>query len=391
MADQKFQYTSLDKNGRKQAGVIHAGSLDRARKDLKSRGLWVIEIKHDIATLATKPLTIDNQVTLFSALARLTRSKISLDQSLELVAKQFKEHISSVLLSISKNVKAGKSIEESFDPYKHLFDAHVIPMLKTAQQSGKLSDSFDALVQYCQMKSNIRSKFVSLMMYPSLLFVMAILISTVFLVGIVPQFESMMHSGSSGVLSRGVVGLSHMIRSSTFMIVLSLLIGLGYYAFKFYQNEVKRMIHRLPFMKYYGVLISTLNFFSSMQLLLSSNTTLLDALKQSSQSVSDIDMKQGCQQSIERLSAGDTWQAVVQDAHWLDEEARVSLSSNLRSEDMSVTCGILSVNKYKELEKWIDRMCSLLPTCMILLLGLVIGLMMYAMLTPLMSYENFIQ
>ena len=69
----------------------------------------------------------------------------------------------------------------------------------------------------------------------------------------------------------------------------------------------------------------------------------------------------------------------------------VSLSSNLRSEDMSITCGILSANKYKELEKWIDRMCSLLPTCMILLLGLVIGLMMYAMLTPLMSYENFIQ
>jgi type IV pilus assembly protein PilC len=122
-------------------------------------------------------------------LAVMIRAGISLQDSLDSIAQQVKKRkFRAILLDIKDRIEAGQSFSQALGEHDDLFSNLYINMIAAAEISGSLSSMLQRLVEYLDQEAETRSQVISAMVYPIILFVMAISSTTFLLVFVLPRF-----------------------------------------------------------------------------------------------------------------------------------------------------------------------------------------------------------
>jgi type IV pilus assembly protein PilC len=177
-------------------GVYAAESEARLRRELEDRGLYILDIRRAgrlafgnlslpmRSRVSTREFLIFNQ-----ELATLLKAGMPLVQSLDILRRRVANPVfKSVLDDVFERVRAGSSLSEAFDAHGSLFPGVYTASLLAGEKSGNLEQVIRRYVAYVKVVATVRRKTVSALVYPAILLVLSLVVVTIIIVKVVPEF-----------------------------------------------------------------------------------------------------------------------------------------------------------------------------------------------------------
>ena len=234
----QFSYKAIGRDGKSLDGVIEAAGLELASRDLRSQGMTLLKLEAGTGNFTGteevaegKPPSRENILSFTSELAVLLRAGLPLDRALKvLIDMAVEPRMLQLLSQLLKSVKGGKALSQGLIQNEEIFGNFYINMVRSAEASGQLPEVLERLVEYLENSKATRDSVVSALIYPCILFVVAMLAIVGMLGFVVPQFETLFADMGEALplMTRMVIGAAEFVKSYFWLIVV-LVVGLTLY------------------------------------------------------------------------------------------------------------------------------------------------------------------
>ena len=188
-----FQYAAKDYNGRTVLGVVDAPTEQEAANVLHNKSMIVVsmkEIKARQLSGSGAKVKLEDLVVFSRQLATMIDAGIPLVQALGILAEQVENKtLKNVVLTVRQDIEAGMSFCDALSKHPAVFSELFINMSRAGEASGMLDDVLDRLASYLEKTASLQRKINSSLVYPTVVIIMAILITAVLLLKVVPTFK----------------------------------------------------------------------------------------------------------------------------------------------------------------------------------------------------------
>lgn len=205
-----FQYKAVSPAGEVKEGVLEGATHAGAIAHLQSLGLIPIraaEVTDGGAASAASVSTsaVSPKMALFSGrgkvgqadlgsltreLATLLRAGLPLDRSLEiLIGLAEKKSVAELLGAIRNDVRGGSSLSKALDKHRDVFSRFYINMVRAGEAGGSIGNVLLRLADYMERAAELKESVVSALIYPAILFVVAVASVLILVIFVVPQFK----------------------------------------------------------------------------------------------------------------------------------------------------------------------------------------------------------
>lgn len=201
-----FRYNAKNSSGQTVTAALEAGDEKSAVDQLRQQGLIVISVSKEKEAAAPKtkaaknkapgkpgrsPVKLAELVLFTRQLATMVESGIPLVQSLDILEEQVEnKSFKAIIGQVKGQVAAGSAFFEGLAKFPQAFSPLYVNMVKAGESSGALDDIMERLAGYLEKTDSLIRKVRSAMVYPSVVTVMAIAITLVLMLKVVPTFKS---------------------------------------------------------------------------------------------------------------------------------------------------------------------------------------------------------
>src|SRR6202030_494272 len=190
----EFVCRVADANGRVFSQVEAAGTLDEARQKLVDRGFYVYSVETRGSVLALLSRRKQRQIggsdflILNQQFNTLIKAGIPILRALDLLAtRATTPKLRPVITQIRDRVREGKSLSEAVDE-AGVFSKVYSTAILAGEKSGNLSGVLDYYIAYQKVSTGVRKKILATLMYPALLVIVAVVIVSYLVTGVIPKF-----------------------------------------------------------------------------------------------------------------------------------------------------------------------------------------------------------
>jgi len=190
-----FKYNARDQEGKSVAGVIEAISLANVLTALRAKELIIISInevksKKGLSRSSGRRIKLDDLVVFSRQLATMVAAGIPLVQGLDILKEQVENKgFRDVVRDLGEKIEAGDSLSDALSRHPRIFSNLFVSMIRAGESSGTLDEILDRLASYLEKSASLRRKVTSALVYPIAVTVMAILISLVLVLKVIPGFK----------------------------------------------------------------------------------------------------------------------------------------------------------------------------------------------------------
>ena len=220
-----YSYIAKDNQGTKLSGVVEVADQHEAIDVLHKKGLIVISVKEEkFRKVREQGVALDDLVVFSRQLATMVESGITLVQALHILSEQSEnKYLSQVTLQIKEDIESGSTLHDSLSKHPKIFSNLYVNMVKAGETSGLLDEILDRLSSYLEKSSALQRKVKSSLVYPAVVISMAILITTVLLIKVVPTFKGVFATlgGTLPVPTQILIGISDVLRRFFLFVVIA--------------------------------------------------------------------------------------------------------------------------------------------------------------------------
>jgi type IV pilus assembly protein PilC len=187
-----FVWSGSDTRGNKNKGEITASTLQEAKNLLRRRGISATRVKKQAAPLFGKKdkVTAADICIISRQIATMLGAGVTLIQSLEMIGQgHAKVSVRKMMGEITNEVKAGNPLSQALRKHPLQFDDLYCDLVETGEQSGALETIYDRIALYKEKAEALKSKIKKAMFYPIAVLVVALIVTLILLIFVVPQFE----------------------------------------------------------------------------------------------------------------------------------------------------------------------------------------------------------
>ncbi len=239
-----YKYVAKDYDSRTIIGNIGAENEQAVIAELRSRDLMVvsiIEVKKGGKgfSFRRKKVKADDLVLFSRQLATMVDAGIPILQALEALQEQAgQEYFKSVIATMREDIQLGSSMSAAFSKHPRVFDPLFVNMIKVGETGGVLSTILDRIAGYLEKSAKLRRKVISALTYPAVIVFMAIVITTLLLVKMVPTFAEIYSSFDQELpaMTQVLIDLSNFLKSYILFIIGALILG-GFFLARWYRTE----------------------------------------------------------------------------------------------------------------------------------------------------------
>jgi len=191
-----YKYVAKDKSGKSISGLSDAASQDELVKLLRKKELLIVKISEEKATAKTKAFSskskkvkLDDLVIFSRQLATMVDAGIPIVTALDILGDQVEnKNFRNVIYKIKDDIETGSSLSKSLSKHPAIFSSLFIHMVEAGESSGMLDEILDRLAGYIEKTSSLQKKVKAAMIYPAVISVMALLVTLVLLIKVIPIF-----------------------------------------------------------------------------------------------------------------------------------------------------------------------------------------------------------
>jgi len=246
---QPFVWEGTDKRGVKMKGEQLAKNANLLRAELRRQGINPGQVKvkpKPIFGAAGKAITAKDIAFFSRQMATMMKSGVPIVSALEIIGSGHKNpRMKKMVDTIRGDIEGGSSLYESISRHPVQFDELYRNLVKAGEGAGVLETVLDTIASYKENIEALKGKIKKAMFYPAMVLVVAILVSAILLIWVVPQFEEVFKSFGADLpaFTQMVVALSRFMVSWWWLILIAI-VGSAVAAIMVYKRS-PRMQHGL--------------------------------------------------------------------------------------------------------------------------------------------------
>lgn len=192
-----FDYRAIDRQGRRQRGREPAASPDALARQLTARGLLVLDVEPaaTAAVGARRGLGLSGRrsaLDLARALGALLGAGLPVPRALAASETMVPPSLVPVLGDVRGRVERGESLAASLAAHAGLFSPVGIGLVRAGERSGDLTGAFGRLTAQLEREHALRSRLLSVSIYPLVLAVAGGCAVLVLLFFVLPRFAELL-------------------------------------------------------------------------------------------------------------------------------------------------------------------------------------------------------
>jgi len=392
----KFTYEAKDSSTDKVVkATVQADSERSAAKLLIDQGFAPITIKEQkdgegFFDRLSNRITTKDRVVFTRQLSTLIAAGLPFSQSLRTVLDQTpNKRLKAVTQEVIVSVEGGRSLHESFSKHPAVFDKLFLALVASGEASGTLDDALQRVANQQEKDAAIVGKIRGAMIYPLIVLVVIFGVMAFMLLTVVPQVEKLYKDLNQDLpfLTSTMVTLSQFLLNFWWLVII--VIGLaGYFGAQYLKTESGiRMADQLKlnvpgfngmFRKLYMA-----RFARTTQTLLVTGVAMLDALRISSEAVSNTVISDNIDRASEQVKGGKALSVSLATQTYIPEllpqMVRIGEQSGRIDEMLGKTAKIYE----DELDQEIQGISTAIEPVLMVVLALMAGGMVAAILLPI--------
>jgi type IV pilus assembly protein PilC len=191
---ENFVWEGTDKRGVKMKGETSAKNANLLRAELRKQGINPTVVRTKPKPLfgkAGKTITAQDISVFSRQIATMLQAGVPMVQSFEILAAgQKNPRMRDMLVDIRDSIAGGSSLSEAMAKHPVQFDLLYRNLTRAGEGAGVLDTVLDTVATYKERTEAIKGKIKKALFYPAAVICVALLVSAILLIYVVPQFES---------------------------------------------------------------------------------------------------------------------------------------------------------------------------------------------------------
>ena len=384
-----FKCIAYDENNKRKVVKLDLHSEEEVFHYASKNNLKIVDVKKRRKLFCRKKLK-DKDLKVFSKqMCILLKSGCEISKILKILIEESNNKLEGILKQILSDIEKGKTIKEAFENTK-AFSSFYISMVDTGEMSGNLDEVMDKLSIYYDKEQKLKSKIISILIYPAILVVSMIISFTAILIFLIPNFEEIYADNTiqTPLITKILIFLSHLIRDDFILIIgiIVLIIG-GFIYFKKNSQKFNEILNKLyfktPLVKTFNQLIITNKFVKALSILISSGVQIVYSIETSAKVMDNDYIYQKICESNELIKKGNS---IGSSLKKVEELPSLFLSMVVIGEESGRLDNILgTVSEYyeNELDSKLERGTKFFENFLTLFIGIIVGIAVISMMMPM--------
>ena len=189
-----FQWIGVSARGKRLEGEIAGNSIALVKAQLRKQGITPSKVKRKAKPLfgiqSVQKITPKDIALVTRQIATMLMAGVPLIQSIEMIGSgSTNKSVAKLMMTIGDEVKAGQTLSSSLRKHPRYFDDLYCDLVASGEQSGALDKIFDRVAIYKEKSEALKSKIKKAMFYPIAVLVVAVIVTSILLIFVVPQFQ----------------------------------------------------------------------------------------------------------------------------------------------------------------------------------------------------------
>ncbi len=389
-----YLWEGRDKRGKKLKGQQTGRNQNLIRADLRRQGITPTRVRRKPKALfggAGRTITPKDIAVFSRQLATMLKAGVPLVGSLEIM-----EHggnnprMSKMIGDIRRDIESGSTLSESLAKHPVQFDELYQNLINAGEQAGVLDGLLDSIATYKERVESIKGKIKKALFYPAAVIAIAVLVSAVLLLFVIPQFEQTFSSFGADLpaFTQMVVGLSRNARDYGYLYLLvfiAIVVALIYFKKRSvtFQHWIDRASLKVPVIGPILQKASLARFARTLATTFAAGVPLVDALAIVSKSTGNAVYNAATAEVREDVAVGHSLKLAMEQT---DKFPHMVIQMTAIGEESGSLDNMLNkvADFYEEeVNDSVDAMSSLIEPFVIVIIGTLVGGMVVAMYLPI--------
>jgi len=383
------------------SGQIKAGSQEEAIDLINQLGLLPISVKPSQSSQQTQTKrkfsgkVTSKELYLFSQqLSNLLKSGVSILYSLTIIAEQTQSaYFKKVIIYIASQIKNGKSLSYGLSNFTNIFSPLFITMIRAGEESGNLQEMFVHVSSYQKRQEEINSKVRSAVAYPVFMAFFGVVTVYFILTFVLPKLGALFSGMSerlpmptvillkvADLLSQGGIWILSGVCLSGFLFLQWSKSKMGRWA-------LSRIFLNMPILGTIILKIELSRFCRTLVLLLRGGVSIVNSLQVAIPLMSNDVIKRQLTLCRKNLLAGGSFGETLKRSKQIPPMMGHLITVGEESGNIDGVLDQIADTYERETDDSIRIMTTLLEPVMILAVGLVVGLIVFAILLPIFQID----
>lgn len=369
-------------------GFISKSSYSIALENFINIGITKVTILPENIILR-KMLKIDEEIVFFAQLEDLLKAKYPIVDALKICAKGNKNpHIRYILLRVATKVAAGKAFNESLAEFKYHFNPITLGLIKVGELSGTLEEALSTVHSNYNKKYKYNQNIKKTMRYPLIILIISLMIIIFFLFEVIPSFASIFTElgATLNPATENLLFIAKTINTQKVSFTIIILISIFYYYCYPYKIKSKnhKKLAQIKHIKHKRMEFQQ-NFALSLSLMLTQNIVLKECLINLSKNETNIENKKQIIIVVNYIKNGSKFSTACEKAKIFDDRIIMQLAIAEETGNLVLALKRAAVKLEQDIEQIVEYYCQLLQPITIIIVGIVIGFMLFILYTPILT------
>ena len=397
-----FQWVGVNARGKKLEGELTGNSISLIKAQLRKQGITPSKVKRKPKPLfgiqSVQKISPKDIALITRQIATMLMAGVPLIQSIEMIGSGAKnKSVARLLEEIGDEVKAGVPLSQALRRHPRYFDDLYCDLVASGEQSGALDKIFDRVALYKEKAEALKSKIKKAMFYPIAVLVVALIVTSILLIFVVPQFQDIF-SGFGAELpafTLMVIGISEFMQEYWWIMLIAV-IAFGY-AYKEALLKSKKLrdandraILKLPVIGMILNKAAVARYARTLSTTFAAGVPLVDALDSAAGASGNAVYRYAILEIKAEVSSGNLMNWAMRNSKIFPDMVIQMVAIGEESGSLDGMLAKVATIYEQEVDDAVDGLSSLLEPLIMAVLGVLVGGLIVAMYLPIFQLGSVI-
>ena len=387
-----FLWEGKDKKGNRVKGRGLARDELEMRSDLRKQGIAATKVRKESKLFKSEGKVTAEDIALFARqLATMLNAGIPMVQSFEIIGVgNDKPAVQKLVLSIKSDIETGNSLNQALAKHPLYFDDLFVNLVEAGEHAGALETVLEKIATYKEKTEALKKKIKKALFYPAAVLAVAVIVTVVLLIFVIPQFESLFKGFGADLpaFTQFVVNMSRWMQAKGWLLLIlfgGIVFTFGY----FYKRSrpmrqfIDKMSLQIPVIGPILKKAAIARFARTLATMFGAGVPLVEAMKSVAGSTGNIVYQDSVLRMRDEIATGMRMQRAMENTGLFPNMVVQMIAVGEESGSLDEMAAKVADFYEADVDAAVDSLSSLLEPMIMVILGVLVGGLVIAMYLPI--------
>lgn len=396
-----FVWVGVSARGKRLEGELNGNSIALVKAQLRKQGITPSKVKRKAKPLfgtRLQKITPKDIAMVTRQIATMLLAGVPLIQAIEMIGTgATNKSVGKLMETIGDEVKSGQPLSQALRKHPRYFDDLYCDLVASGEQSGALDKIFDRVALYKEKSEALKSKIKKAMFYPIAVLVVALIVTSILLIFVVPQFQDIFNGFGAELpaFTLFVIAISEFMQEYWWIIVLLIAaFGYGYKEALLKSQKLRdatdRLILKMPVVGMILNKAAVARYARTLSTTFAAGVPLVDALDSAAGASGNAVYRYAILDIKAEVSSGNQMNWAMRNSKIFPDMVIQMVAIGEESGSLDGMLAKVATIYEQEVDDAVDGLSSLLEPLIMAVLGVLVGGLIIAMYLPIFQLGSVI-